>query len=550
MAPAGRPGRRGRVIVSQIHLEGFGQFRDRRIELGRSLTLIHGPNEAGKSTLRAFLTWMLFGTRQGRGGEGARWQPHSGSIAGRLLLVHEERQYLIRRTGPTLQVHGPQLPSAGEEALATLLPRADRNLFEMVFSVDGFDLAKAAALTGQRVQEVLMAGAFTGTRMAPTQAIQAERSARSVEAEASRSLTAAERDVAEVVVDKRILAVGPQIERRFGELGKLEDRIRVLPALAERESQAKRRLSAHLASLGKDWTVDVLDAVDVSAARVAEAEDLARAVVPLLDRVPEDEHRATEALKDTTSRRHQARDALDRTAMAPQTAALLARIERLLEREADVQRDAAQRLELAAEIERLSADATPSDAGVPELDESVIEEVDGWRRKLEEAEATLRAGLQSARERVQSAEETVSLSRAELGCIVRDRMAEGLTTRVAALEDALRSLPSLVERANASRREAAATRQEIAVKLSALGVPTSALSGLDPSHAVIHRLQDSVNAQREAVNQQKLANAALDEARRRVRESAIAAGPSAEVVESRRQALTRLRAAFEDVVAA
>ena len=160
------------MIVSQIHLEGFGQFRDRRIELGRSLTLIHGPNEAGKSTLRAFLTWMLFGTRQGRGGEGARWQPHSGSIAGRLLLVHEERQYLIRRTGPTLQVHGPQLPSAGEEALATLLPRADRNLFEMVFSVDGFDLAKATALTGQRVQEVLMAGAFTGTRMAPSQAIE------------------------------------------------------------------------------------------------------------------------------------------------------------------------------------------------------------------------------------------------------------------------------------------------------------------------------------------------------------------------------------------
>jgi uncharacterized protein YhaN len=158
------------VIVAQMHLDGFGHFRDHRIDLDPGLTLIHGPNEAGKSTLRAFLTWVLFGTRRGQGGEGARWQPQSGGIAGSLLLVDGDRRYRIQRIGSTIRVHGPGLPSSGDEALGALLPRADRGLFETVFSVDGFDLAEAGSLGGQRVQEVLMAGAFTGTA-APRDAI-------------------------------------------------------------------------------------------------------------------------------------------------------------------------------------------------------------------------------------------------------------------------------------------------------------------------------------------------------------------------------------------
>ena len=48
--------------IRAIHIEGFGKFADWSLEgLGKGITLLHGPNEAGKSTLLAFVRGVLFG---------------------------------------------------------------------------------------------------------------------------------------------------------------------------------------------------------------------------------------------------------------------------------------------------------------------------------------------------------------------------------------------------------------------------------------------------------------------------------------------------------
>ena len=39
----------------------FGPLRDRELELDSDVVLIHGPNEAGKSSFRAALETILFG---------------------------------------------------------------------------------------------------------------------------------------------------------------------------------------------------------------------------------------------------------------------------------------------------------------------------------------------------------------------------------------------------------------------------------------------------------------------------------------------------------
>ena len=45
--------------LHELHIEGFGHFRDHVVEaLDRKVTVLHGPNEAGKSTLLAFIRTM------------------------------------------------------------------------------------------------------------------------------------------------------------------------------------------------------------------------------------------------------------------------------------------------------------------------------------------------------------------------------------------------------------------------------------------------------------------------------------------------------------
>ena len=46
--------------IIRMQLIGFGKFRDRTIELSPGLNLLEGPNEAGKSTIQAFLTGMFY----------------------------------------------------------------------------------------------------------------------------------------------------------------------------------------------------------------------------------------------------------------------------------------------------------------------------------------------------------------------------------------------------------------------------------------------------------------------------------------------------------
>ena len=45
----------------ELHINGFGKIHDRTISFSDGINVIYGKNEAGKTTLHAFLTAMLFG---------------------------------------------------------------------------------------------------------------------------------------------------------------------------------------------------------------------------------------------------------------------------------------------------------------------------------------------------------------------------------------------------------------------------------------------------------------------------------------------------------
>ena len=50
------------VRITRLVLDNFGLFNGDRVgPLPAGLTVVHGPNEAGKSALRAFIRVVLFG---------------------------------------------------------------------------------------------------------------------------------------------------------------------------------------------------------------------------------------------------------------------------------------------------------------------------------------------------------------------------------------------------------------------------------------------------------------------------------------------------------
>ena len=66
---------------------GFGVFQDKRVDgVGDGFTVFLGPNEAGKSTLLAFLRGVFFGFPDGRSKE-PRYRPLSGGRHGGCVFV-------------------------------------------------------------------------------------------------------------------------------------------------------------------------------------------------------------------------------------------------------------------------------------------------------------------------------------------------------------------------------------------------------------------------------------------------------------------------------
>ena len=52
--------------IRKLDIKGFGCFSNRVFEPGKEINLVFGPNEAGKSTLQAFIRAMMYGLRGGR----------------------------------------------------------------------------------------------------------------------------------------------------------------------------------------------------------------------------------------------------------------------------------------------------------------------------------------------------------------------------------------------------------------------------------------------------------------------------------------------------
>lgn len=111
--------------IEKLEIEGFGKLTDRTVELGEGLNVCYAPNETGKSTLAAFLKYLLYGFRSRGGKRGAltarqKYAPWTGGDprGAMTLSTGRGRVNLSRRGSGAPLLHdaltGVALPLGGE----------------------------------------------------------------------------------------------------------------------------------------------------------------------------------------------------------------------------------------------------------------------------------------------------------------------------------------------------------------------------------------------------------------------------------------------------
>ena len=148
-------------------VDGFGVLKDvEQSGLARGVTVLVGENEAGKSTLLAFVRGVLFGFPDGRSRERSYPPVLGGRPGGRLLLRDSDdglwtvgRYADDRKTVLLLRPDG----TSGEAAeLAVLLGGVDAQVFTSVFAFGVDELQAFETLTGEGVRERIFSAGISG----------------------------------------------------------------------------------------------------------------------------------------------------------------------------------------------------------------------------------------------------------------------------------------------------------------------------------------------------------------------------------------------------
>ena len=300
--------------ILEIRLDGFGHFADLSLtDLSDRLTVVSGPNEAGKSTLLEFIRTVLFGfpTRD----RDRHYPPLAGGRHGGRIVVmdDEERRYVVERyAGPrggpvtvTALGHGGDAPS-----LEKLRGRASAELFNNVFAFDLEQLFDMKTLQKDEVSEHLYSVGM-GAAQLPAVLRRMEKEATDLFAPHGSKQPVAKTLAALEDVERNLR----QIRDASAEYGTLvQDREDVRARLHEIEGtrgQIDRELR-HAETLQKGWK-DWVALQDVQARLDAlpQREALPRDAFTRLEAAEELLHRAGRQLRDETEEQAHVGEELD-----------------------------------------------------------------------------------------------------------------------------------------------------------------------------------------------------------------------------------------------
>ena len=250
-------GRRGGqfVKIKEIYMEGFGHFHQRKIgPMISPITIIHGPNETGKTTLLDFIRTILFGfprIYKNFYPPGDDWR-HGGRIT-----LHDRAgdDYVIERFtgkgGRAKVATANRIWEDGDTVLGQLIGNISLDIFKSVFAFNLDELQASGLLQEEGVKEYIY-GAALGAPQLPSLSKSLLDRSRSI-----FLLRGRKQEVPKVLAELRALDYSlEKVEGNAARYGNLRVRQDELRQKLEENSVEYRRMvsnSLHLENLQKGW---------------------------------------------------------------------------------------------------------------------------------------------------------------------------------------------------------------------------------------------------------------------------------------------------------
>ncbi|WP_456271920.1 AAA family ATPase [Bacillus sp. AK031] len=154
--------------IIDIHIYGFGKLENLYVKDLRNFSVFYGENEAGKSTIMAFIHGVLFGFPTKQHSE-QRYEPKThAKYGGRLTLAADNgTSFTIERvkgkaSGDVTVIYADG-STGGEEDLKRELRGIDKNAYQGIYSFNIHGLQEISKLKEEDINRYLFSSGTTGT---------------------------------------------------------------------------------------------------------------------------------------------------------------------------------------------------------------------------------------------------------------------------------------------------------------------------------------------------------------------------------------------------
>lgn len=157
--------------IHSIRIDGFGRFADRALgPFERPVTIFHGLNEAGKSTLLEFIRRLLFGFPAARRSQNPYPPLAGGRHGGQMTVIDQAgKRYTVRRyqgsKGGPVTITGGGGETLDPAALAQLLGHHSRDIFQNVFAFTLDDLHSEKLLSDDSVNSQIYSAGMGAAKL-------------------------------------------------------------------------------------------------------------------------------------------------------------------------------------------------------------------------------------------------------------------------------------------------------------------------------------------------------------------------------------------------
>ncbi|MGY3777254.1 ATP-binding protein [Isobaculum melis] len=154
--------------ICSLHIAGFGKWQNKDFTDLSNLQFIYGENEAGKSTIIAFIHSILFGFPSNKG-HGKSFEPMNGQVYGGSLIIEHpvagkvKIERFKQGSGQQLTVFFDDGRKAGEKALNQLLNGIDQQQYLRIFSFDLFGIQKVHQVLEKDLNRYFLSIGMTGS---------------------------------------------------------------------------------------------------------------------------------------------------------------------------------------------------------------------------------------------------------------------------------------------------------------------------------------------------------------------------------------------------